>query len=106
MADVIKVSTEEMNACIARYTAEKAKLMNALSICVKASNLLMQSWAGPSFAVCCTKMANTYKNLFQAEQKIDDAISELRKTVSLMEQAEGKISSNVGSLDVGSSPFN
>ena len=105
MADVIKVSTEEMSACIARYTAEKAKLMNALSICLKASQLLMRSWAGPSFAVCCAKMADTYKNLFQSEQKIDDAINELKKTISIMEQAEGKVKSNVASLDVGTSPF-
>ena len=105
MADVIKVSTEEMNVCITRYVAEKAKLMNALQICVKASQLLARSWAGPSFAVCCAKMANTYKNLSQTEQKIDDAITELRNTISNMEAAEGKISSNIGSLDTGSSPF-
>ena len=105
MADMIKVSTEEMNACIAKYTAEKAKLMNALQICLKASQLLTQSWAGPSFTVCCAKMANTYKNLAQTEQKIDDAISELRSTISIMEAAEGKISSNAASLDTGTSPF-
>jgi uncharacterized protein YukE len=105
MADVIKVSTEEMNVCITRYVAEKAKLMNALQICVKASQLLARSWAGPSFAVCCAKMADTYKNLFQSEQKIDDAINELKKTISIMEQAEGKVKSNVASLDVGTSPF-
>ena len=105
MADVIKVSTEEMSACIARYTAEKAKLMNALSICLKASQLLMRSWAGPSFVICCGKMANTYKNLAESEQKINDAISELKKTISIMDQAEGKISSNINSLDTGTSPF-
>ena len=105
MANEIKVSTEEMRACIARYTAQKAKLMNAIQICVKASQLLMRSWAGPSFSICCVKMADTYKNLFQTEQKIDDAISELNKTITLMEQAEGKIKSNVASLDTGSSPF-
>ena len=105
MADVIKVDPAAMTACIGRYTAEKAKLMNALQICVKASQLLAQSWAGPSFAICCAKMADTYKNLFQSEQKIDDAIKELQKTISIMEQAEGKISSSAASLDVGTSPF-
>jgi uncharacterized protein YukE len=105
MADVIKVDPEAMNACIAKYTAERAKLMNALQICVKASQLLAQSWAGPSFAITCAKMADTYKNLFQSEQKIDDAINELRKTIAIMEQAEGKIKSSAGALDVGTSPF-
>ncbi len=105
MAERIKVSTEEMRACIARYTAEKAKLMGALQICTKASQLLLRSWAGPSFTICAAKMANTWKNLFESEQKINDAISELNKTIALMDQAEGKIVSNVNSLDVGTSPF-
>ena len=105
MADQIKVSTDEMNLCIAQYTAQKAKLMSALSICVSATNLLYQSWAGPSFAVCWTKMQNTWKNLNQTEDKIEDAITELRKTISNMQAAEGKIQANVGSLDTGTSPF-
>ena len=105
MADVIKVSTEEMNACIAKYVTEKAKLMEALQICLRASELLARSWAGPSFAVCCAKMANTYKNLAQVELKIDDAIAELKSTISIMETAEGKITSDAASLDTGTSPF-
>ena len=105
MAERIKVSTEDMNACIATYTTQKAQLLEALQICVNASNLLYQSWAGPSFAACCVKMANTWKNLNQTEQKIDDAITELRNTISTMEAAEGKIQSNIGSLDTGTSPF-
>ena len=103
--DIIKVSTEEMSATIGRYRAEKAKLLEALAICVKASVLLAQSWAGPSFAICCAKMANTYKNLFQSEKKIDDAINELTKTISIMSGAEKNIVSNIQSLDVGESPF-
>jgi uncharacterized protein YukE len=103
--DVIKVSTEDMAQCIARYKAEKAKLMSALAICLKASALLARSWAGPSFAICCAKMANTYKNLAQSEQKMDDAINELSATIGIMEQAESNVSSKVSSLDVGDSPF-
>lgn len=105
MADKILVSTEEMTACIGRYTAEKAKLMEALGICLKASNLLARSWAGPSFAVCCAKMANTYKNLAQSEQKMNDAIQELSKTISIMEKAEGNVKTIASSLDTGTSPF-
>ena len=105
MADRILVSTEDMRTTISEYTSQKAKLMEAIGICNKASTLLAQSWAGPSFAACCAKMANTYKNLFQCEQKIDDAISELNKVCTIMEQAEGKVSQSAAALDVGSSPF-
>ena len=105
MAEVIKVSTEEMRVCIAKYMTEKGKLLNALQICMKASNLLMRSWAGPSFTICCAKMAKTFKNLSEVDAKINDAISELNKTIANMEQAEGKIKSDIGSLDQGTSPF-
>ena len=50
-------------------------------------------------------MANTYKNLFESEQKMDDAINELSETIGIMEQAESNVSSSVSSLDVGDSPF-
>ena len=105
MADVIKVSTEEMAQCVAQYTAEKAKLMNALSICMKASSLLARSWAGPSFAVCSAKMAATFKNLSEVEHKIDDAISELNKTIGIMDKVESNAKSSAASLDTGTSPF-
>ncbi len=104
-ANVIKVSTEAMNGCIARYTAQKAKLLDALQICIRASQLLAQSWAGPSFVACTIKLANTYKNLFQSEQKINDAISELRATINNMEGAENKVKGAVTALDTGTSPF-
>lgn len=103
--DVIKVSTEQMQSAVGRYTSEKAKLMEAVAICVKASALLAQSWAGPSFAVCCAKMANTYKNLFQCEQKIDDAINELKQVIGIMENTESKNTSVAASLEAGDSPF-
>ena len=103
--DVIKVSTEEMEATIARYTSEKAKLMEALAICVKASSLLARSWAGPSFLICCEKMNKTFKNLHQSEKKADDAINELREVISIMEGAEKGNISSFSALDVGTSPF-
>lgn len=105
MADRIKVSTEEMATCIAQYTAQKARLMEALQVCNQASQLLAQSWAGPSFVACAAKMAATYHNLFQSEQKISDAIAELQATVGIMENAESSVNSSVSALDVGSSPF-
>ncbi|MBR6184631.1 MAG: hypothetical protein IKQ41_00030 [Clostridia bacterium] len=94
-----------MSACIARYTTEKGKLMEAFQICVQASNLLAQSWAGPSFLACSAKMAATYANLFQSEQKMDDAIEELRNVINIMDGAETKIQGEVNSLEVGESPF-
>lgn len=105
MADVIKVSTEEMRTCISAYTTQKAKLLGAVAVCMKASALLDQSWAGPSFVICKAKMQKTWSNLSETEKKIDDAIAELNNTITAMEEAEGKIKSSAGSLDAGTSPF-
>lgn len=103
--DVIKVSTEEMQATIAKYTTEKGKLMEAFSICTKATELIARSWAGPSFAVTAAKMAATWKNLFEAEHKMSDAIEELNKTIEIMQSAEDSNKSIAGGLETGSSPF-
>jgi uncharacterized protein YukE len=103
--DLIKVSTAEMEAAIAKYNAEKAKLMGAFSICTKATSLIARSWAGPSFAVTSAKMAATWKNLFDTERKINDAIDELKKTIGIFDEAENSNKSNFAGLEVGTSPF-
>lgn len=105
MADLIRVSTEEMRGTIAQYTAEKARLMEAFAICTKATATIARSWAGPSFLVVSAKMASTWKNLFEAEQKMDDAIDELNKTIDIMDGVENTNKSKIGGLDTGSSPF-
>lgn len=104
-ANVIKVSTEDMRACIQKYQTEKQRLMDALQVCNKASQTLARSWAGPSFLTMSIKLANTYKNLLQSMNKMDDAISELNKTIEIMERAENTVKSNAASLDLGDSPF-
>ena len=105
MAEKIKVDAAAMAATIAKYTAEKAKLMEALQTCTKASQLIARSWAGPSFGIMCIKLADTYKNLFQSEKKMDDAIEELKKSIDIFDNAEKTIVSSINALDVGTSPF-
>lgn len=105
MSEVIKIDTAAMNACISNYMAQKAQLLGALAICTSASALLAQSWAGPSFQITCAKMEKTFNNLKETDEKINDAINELRKTISTMEAAEGKIKASMASLDTGTSPF-
>ena len=104
-ADRISVSPEEMSACINRYMSEKSRLTEALNVCNNAAQMLARSWAGPSFAEMSVRLASTYKNLFQSLNRIDDAIGELRKTISIMENAEKKTSSAAAALDIGVSPF-
>ena len=104
-ANVIKVSTEDMAACVSSYMSQKARLMDALSICNNAAQTLAQSWAGPSFLQMSLKLADTWKNLSQSMAKIDDAVDELKKVISIMDSTEKKIVSTVASLDTGSSPF-
>ena len=85
--------------------SEKSRLMEALNVCNNAAQMLARSWAGPSFAEMSIRLANTYKNLFQSTARIDDAIDELRKTLSIMENAEKKVASTAAALDTGVSPF-
>ena len=104
-ANVIKVSTEDMAKTVSRYMAEKQKLMDAVQICNNAAKTLAQSWAGPSFLAMSIKLADTYKNLVQSMTVIDDAISELRKTIEIMDRTEKKIKASAAALDIGTSPF-
>ena len=104
-ANVIKVSTEEMAATIAKYQSEKGRLMEAVSVCNNAAQLLARSWAGPSFLAMSVQMANTYKNLYQSINRVDDAIDELKKTIGIMENTEKNVKASAVSLDIGTSPF-
>lgn len=106
MADRIKVSTDEMQGTIAQYTAQKAKLMEAFSICKDATALIARSWAGPSFGIVSAKMVATWNNLFEAEHKANDAIDELKKIIDIMDSTESGNKSTFAGLDTGSSPFN
>ena len=105
MAERIKVSTEQMASTISRDQAEKTKLLEAFQVCVQASQLLAQSWAGPSFLACSAKLALTYKNLFQSEQKMDDAIQELTAAIGIYTETETSVTNSAAALDTGSSPF-
>ena len=104
-ADVIKVSTSQMAAAVRRYQAEKARLMDAVSICNHAAQTLAQSWAGPSFLEMSLKLAETYKNLFQSVEKIDDAISELNQVIQIYDRTETANTAVAAGLDAGESPF-
>ena len=104
-ANTIKVSTEEMAATIAKYQSEKGRLMEAVSVCNNAAQLLARSWAGPSFLAMSVQMANTYKNLYQSINRVDDAIDELKKTIGIMENTEKNVKASAVSLDIGTSPF-
>ena len=104
-ANVIKGSTEEMAATIAKYQSERGRLMEAVSVCNNAAQMLARSWAGPSFMAMSIQMANTYKNLFQSINRVDDAIAELKATIGIMDDTENKVKASVASLDIGTSPF-
>ena len=104
-ADVIKVSTEQMADTVRRYEREKERLMEALEICNQAAQTLARSWAGPSFLEMSVRMANTYKNLRQSLDQVEDAISELKQVIQIMERAESTATATASALQAGDSPF-
>ena len=103
--DRIKVSTEEMRTCVNAYTASKATLMSAFAICAKATAEIAVSWSGPSFAATAAKMATTWNNLYKAEKKMDDAISELKQIIGIMDSVERENTNIAANLETGESPF-
>ena len=104
-ADRIMVSTDEMEDCIQKYQAERQKLVEALETVNEAAKELEEIWVGPACLAYMARLAEARKNITQAEQKIDDAVEELRFTIKRMKEAESNNIRAASSLSVGSSPF-
>lgn len=105
MADVLKVTPEELQATANQFKSYQANLQTAYLTMSDAVRSLDTSWNGDASEQFKAQFDAMYKNLSQTEQKMADAIDELLKAHDIYEEAESAIKSQVSALDEGTSPF-
>lgn len=106
MADIIKVSVEEMRAAVNSFKSCQNELENAYLTMSNAVRTVDSTWNGDASEAFKNQFDALYKNIEQTEAKVQDAIDEVSKAAELYEEAETNLESTFGGLDVGTSPFN
>lgn len=89
MADRILVSTTEMASAITKYEQARATLQEAYKKLQGAREHLDRCYKGPAYIALCVKYADIYANVVSADRAIDASVLGLRKTISVMSEAEG-----------------
>ena len=105
MADVLKVTPEELQATASQFKSYQSNLQTAYLSMSDAVRSLDTTWNGEASEQFKTQFDSMYKNLSQTEQKMADAIDELLKAHDIYQEAEDAIKGQVGALDEGTSPF-
>ena len=105
MADIIKVSTDELISAVNRFTTQKTQLQNAYLLMYRNIHGLDGSYTGDASEALKQQFEQMYKNIEMTEQKVQDAVDELTKTADIVNQVESSLQSAFNSLDTGTSPF-
>lgn len=105
MAEIIKVSTDEMRETASQYAAAQAQLQQAYDNMDRIVDRLDGVWKGDAYLAMRTRWGLVYRNISTAYERMQDAIDELNVSANLFENNEMKIVNAVQSLDVGTSPF-
>ncbi len=105
MADVLKVTPEELQATANQFKGYQGNLQTAYLQMSDAVRSLDTSWNGEANEQFKAQFDAMYKNLSQTEQKMTDAVDELMKANEIYTQAEAAIKSAIDALEVGTSPF-
>ncbi len=105
MAEIIKVSTEEMRNTASQYVAAQAALEEAYDRMDRAVRVLDSAWKGEAYTLMRMQWSLTYKNIERANERMQDAIDELNQSADLFDANETRQVSAFQSLDVGTSPF-
>ena len=106
MADVLKVSVEEMRTAVNSFKSQQNELKTAYLTMSNAIRKVDSSYDGDASEALKSQFDAMYKNIEQTEQKMQDAIDEVTKAAEIYEEAENSISQSFSSLDTGTSPFN
>ena len=105
MADVIKVSTEELISAVNKYSSTKTQLENAYLQMYRNVHGLDGSYIGDASEALKSQFEQMYKNIEQTEAKVEDAIEELTKTADIVNEVEDGLKAAFQNLDVGTDPF-
>ena len=105
MADVLKVTPEELQAAASQFKTQQAVLQTAYLTMSDAVRSLDTTWNGEASEQFKSQFDSMYKNLSQTEEKMTDAVDELLKAHDIYEEAENAIKGQVSALSEGTSPF-
>lgn len=105
MAEIIKVSTEEMRHTVTEFIAAQRELDEAYKWMDRAVKMLDNCWKGTAYSVMRTQWTVTYNNIARADERMQDAIDELNKSAELFDSNESVQISSFQALDMGTSPF-
>ncbi len=105
MADIIKVSEEQLLSTATKYTACKQELQTAYLTMSNAVRALDGSYDGDASEAFKAQFDAMYKNIEQTEHKAQDAVDELQKAAQLYVTSEEALKAAFGALDVGTNPF-
>lgn len=105
MADIIKVSGEELRATVAKYNTQKAQLQTAYLQMSNAVRTVDGSWNGDASEAFKAQFDQLYKNIEQTEAKVQDAVDEMTKAAEIFDEVEQANQTAFQNLEVGTSPF-
>ena len=105
MADVLKVTPEELQSTANQFKNYQNELKIAYLTMSNSVRTLDGTWNGEASEQFKSQFESMYKNLEQTEQKMTDAIDELLKAHDIYQEAENAIKGQVDALDTGTSPF-
>ena len=105
MADVLKVTPEELQNTANQFKSYQQTLQTAYLQMSNAVRSLDTTWNGEASEQFKTQFEAMYKNLSQTEEKMTDAIDELTKAAGVYEEVENSIKGQVDALEEGTSPF-
>ncbi len=103
-ADIIKVSTAEMNQTISKYESARSTMQQAFSSLDSAKQHIDRCWDGPAKLIYMAKWANISANIKRSNDAIDATINSLKNVINQMTQAEEDVGSKVSSLNTGTTP--
>lgn len=103
--DEILVPLEEMENSIASFVSAQDHLQGSYKNMERAMDSLERVWSGVAQLAMRYQWHTIYGNISKADEKMEDAINELRVTLNLFKQNEQNVSSSFAALDTGESPF-
>lgn len=101
----ITVPLDEMSATVGRYEEARNGLQDAYINVRNALNALDGAWQGNAYKAMKFQWDQINRNIEEADDRMLDAIDELKKTHQIFTNTEKAVGSTMAALDKGTSPF-
>lgn len=106
MADIIDVSSVELQACASKYTQCLQQLQEAVNDYRNAIDALKQDWTGAAALIVLGNIVNLTGKIIKSFDRVNDAVKELGVAENLYDENEQKQQGVYNAIDVGvKSPF-